>query len=152
VHSGSPKLNSSANLLETWEPSQHPTTKLQIAPRESQHPLESRRAWAGVAQGIAKGDMDFVSHEKGKIEHAQRELRIKEKSEGRMWQRRYFTVQISDPVLNQLASRVGLSDHGDSDKTGGLWRFDRAKAEKVAAEKPPNEEEAKKIAKEILGQ
>jgi oxysterol-binding protein-related protein 9/10/11 len=152
VHSGPPKANSSANLLETWEPSQHPTSKLIIAPKESQHPFEARRAWAGVAAGIAKGDMDAVAQEKGKIEHAQRELRLKEKGEGKMWQRRYFTVQMADPVLSQYASRVGLSDHGDSDKTGGLWRFDRTKADKVKAEKPLTEEEAKKIAKEVLGQ
>jgi hypothetical protein len=152
VHSGSQKANSSANLLETWEPAQHPTTKLQIAPREAMHPLESRRAWAGVATGIAKGDMDLVSVEKGKIEHAQRELRQKEKSEGRLWQRRYFTVQVADHVLSSYAGRVGLSDHGDSDKTGGLWRFDAAKADKVKAAGPPSAEEAKQIAAEVLGQ
>ncbi|KAK3382001.1 hypothetical protein B0H63DRAFT_435556 [Podospora didyma] len=154
IHSGAAKHNGKDSLVGSWDPAQQPTTKLIVAPIEAQHPLESRRAWAGVATGIAKGDMEAVGQEKAKIENAQREMRAKEKAEGRMWQRRYFGVQAGapDPVLTRLGPAVGLAEHGDADKTGGLWRFDSAKADKVNAQPPLTEEEARSIAKELLGQ
>lgn len=97
--------------------------------------------------------MDTVGREKTKIENAQRELRAKEKSEGRMWQRRYFSVRIDpDPVLVDLGQVVGVPDHGDGDKTGGVWRFDQTKAEKARAEPPLDEAAREAFAKEHLGQ
>ena len=152
IYSGTAKHNGQDTLVDTWDPEQSPTSKLVVAPTEQQHPLESRRAWSRVATGIATGDMELVSHEKGKIENAQRELRAKEKSEGRLWQRRYFTVQPGDDILSKLGPAVGVPDHGDADKTGGLWRFDTSKAEKAGNQAALNEDEASKIAKEVLGQ
>ena len=153
IHSGSAKGNKSSTLVESYDAAATPVTQLTVAPIEAQHPLESRRAWARVAAAIAKGDLDAVGAEKGKIENAQREMRAAEKTEGRMWQRRYFTVRSDpDPVLGSLAHHVGLSDHGDSDKTGGLWRFDAAKADKARAQGLPSDEEAGKITKQLLGQ
>ncbi|KAK3941815.1 hypothetical protein QBC46DRAFT_381500 [Diplogelasinospora grovesii] len=142
------------NLIETWDPAQVPTTKLTVAPIEQQHPLESRRAWAKVAAAIAKGDLDAVGQEKSKIENAQREMRAKERAEGRMWQRRYFSVRTDAPdhVLTKLGPVVGLADDGDADKTGGLWRFDREKTEKVRNQPPLSEEEARNLARDLLGQ
>ncbi|KAK6593915.1 oxysterol-binding protein [Botrytis cinerea] len=89
-------------------------------------PLESRRAWSKVAAGIAVGDMDATGNEKTKIEVSQRELRLKEKNEGRLWERRYFTKMDNCPILQQLAPCIQLT--ADEDKTGGIWRFDEAKA------------------------
>ncbi|KAK0628120.1 hypothetical protein B0T17DRAFT_588330 [Bombardia bombarda] len=154
IHSGTAKHNSAANLVESWDPAQVTTTKLTVAPLEKQHPLESRRAWARVAAGIAKGDLDAVGQEKAKIENAQREMRNKEKAEGRMWQRRYFSVRTDAPdaVLSRLGPAVGLAEHGDAEKTGGLWRFDRAKTEQVHSQPPLSQEDADKIARELLGQ
>ncbi|KAF3769268.1 Oxysterol-binding protein [Cryphonectria parasitica EP155] len=153
IHSGPVKHNAAANLLESYDAVAAATTPLNVAPIEKQHPLESRRAWLKVAEAIQKGDMDTVGREKGKIENAQRELRAKEKAEGRMWQRRYFSVRIEpDPVLAQLGAVVGVPDHGDGDKTGGVWRFDRSKADKVRAEPPLGEEEQKVFARDFLGQ
>ncbi|KAH8889481.1 Oxysterol-binding protein [Thozetella sp. PMI_491] len=152
IHSGPPKHNSRDNLVDSWDPSTTPTSKLIVAPLEQQHPLESRRAWSKVSAGIASGDLDLVGQEKSKIENAQRELRAKEKAEGRMWQRRYFTVQPGDQLLSELGPAVGVPDHGDADKTGGLWRFDQAKAEKVRSQPPLSEEEASRFAEEVLGQ
>ncbi|KAK4459334.1 protein KES1 [Cladorrhinum samala] len=154
IHSGPAKGNSNSNLVEVWDPEKTPTSKLIIEPIEKQHPLESRRAWAKVADGIAKGDLDSVGAEKSKIENAQRELRSKEKAEGRSWERRYFTARAepSDPVLARLGSIVSIAEHGDADKTGGLWRFDSEKSKKAHEAPALGSEDAAKIAKELLGQ
>jgi hypothetical protein len=154
IHSGPAKSNSADNLIESYDATQSPTSPLVVAPIESQHPLESRRAWSKVAAGIAEGDLDAVGHEKGKIETAQRELRAKEKAEGRMWQRKYFGIRTDAPdaVLTSLGHIVGVPDHGDADKTGGLWRFDPAKAEKVKNQPALTEDEAKEVAATVLGQ
>lgn len=116
-------------LVDQYDAEATPTTPLIVAPIEEQDPMESRRAWLKVAEGIAKGDMDYTGAEKTKIEVAQRELRLQEKAEGRVWQRRYFNCVDSDPVLNQLAPVIQLSP--EPDKTGGIWRFDSKKAEVV---------------------
>ncbi|KAL0936313.1 oxysterol binding protein [Colletotrichum truncatum] len=154
IYQGPAKTNSSKTLIDTYDAAQHPTSKLIVAPLDKQHPLESRRAWKGVAEGIAKGDMDAVSREKSAIEHAQRELRAKEKAEGRTWERRYFTDQqgSTDSVLETLGPNVGLPVNGDADKTGGLWRFDAEKAEKVRSQAALSAEDQAKMASEILGQ
>jgi oxysterol-binding protein-related protein 9/10/11 len=153
VYSGPAKTNSKSTLVESYDATNHPTTKLTVAPIEQQHPLESRRAWAKVAAAVAKGDMDLVGAEKGKIERAQRELRAKEKEEGRTWERRYFSlVEPPEPVLESLAPQVGLAVDGDSDKTGGIWRFDAKKAELARNQKPLTSDEIEKAEKEILGQ
>ena len=109
----------------------HATTKptvLTVAPVEEQDPLEANRAWAKVKEGILKGDMDLVGWEKSKIENSQRELRKKETAENREWERRYFTkLQGPDPVFETLAKPIG--ERIESDKTGGIWRFDDSKRE-----------------------
>jgi len=152
IHAGPAKHNGKSSLIESWDPAQNPTTELTVAPIEKQHPLESRRAWAKVAAGIAKADLDAVGREKSKIENAQREARAQEKAEGRIWQRRFFSLPDSaDPVLAQLGPAVGLAGDGEADKTGGIWRFDREKAEKARNEPPLSEEDAASLAKELLG-
>ncbi|KAI1107621.1 Oxysterol-binding protein [Jackrogersella minutella] len=152
IHTGLVKYNSSKTLLESWDPANNPISELIVAPIEEQHPLESRRAWASVAAGIAKGDMDYVGKEKTKIEQAQRAMRKKEQSEGREWDRRYFTALTeTDTMLEKLAPHVGLGPTGDADKTGGLWRYDATKAAKVKAQEL-NEEEKTQLASELLGQ
>ena len=152
IHSGPAKGNKPSNLADSYDAAATPTTELIVQPIQSQHPLESRRAWARVAEAIANGDLETVSAEKSKIENAQREMRAKEKAEGRMWQRRYFSVRTDpDPVLSSLGQHVGLADHGDGDKTGGLWRFDRVKADK-AQKQTLTAEEVAQLAKQLLGQ
>lgn len=153
IRKGDAKASSSDKQGEVWEPASVPTSKLKVAPIENQHPLESRRAWAKVAEGIAVGDMTSVGKEKAKIEEAQRVMRKKEQSEGRDWERRYFTaVSGTDAALQALAKNVGLSHDGDAEKTGGLWRFDEAKAIKIRAQPELTVEEKSKVAAELLGQ
>ncbi|RAL01718.1 OSBP family protein [Aspergillus ibericus CBS 121593] len=105
------------------------TTPLTLAPIEEQDLYESRRAWRDVAVGIERGDMDAVSVAKTKIENAQRELRKVEKSEGREWDRRFFkrVNDSDDDGFWQLARMLGITSL-ESDKTGGVWRFDAANA------------------------
>lgn len=114
-------------VIDSYNAEAVPTTPLTIVPVEQQDPLESRRAWQKVAEGIAVGDMDLVGVEKTKIEESQRELRRQEKADGRLWERRYFSLVENDPVLTQLAPTIDLLP--EEDKTGGVWRFDEKKAE-----------------------
>lgn len=153
IHAGPAKHASSSNLLESFDAAGTKTTPLTVAPIEAQHPLESRRAWQKVAEAIQKGDMDTVGREKSKIENAQRELRARERAEGRMWQRRYFSIRTDpDPVLSSYGKHVGVPEHGDGDKTGGVWRYDQLKADKLKSEPPLDEEQQKALAREALGQ
>jgi oxysterol-binding protein-related protein 9/10/11 len=120
--------------VETFTVSSMKTTSLTIAPLEEQDAYESRRAWRDVAQGIERGDMDATSVAKSKIEVAQRELRKKEKDQGTEWERRFFkrVNEKEDHTFMRLATMLDLT-HGngagiDSDRTGGVWRFDEARA------------------------
>ncbi|OJJ76071.1 hypothetical protein ASPBRDRAFT_38452 [Aspergillus brasiliensis CBS 101740] len=111
------------------------TTPLTLAPIDQQDLYESRRAWGDVAAGIERGDMDAVSVAKSKIENAQRELRKVEKAEGREWDRRFFkrVNDADDEEFWRLARMIGVTSL-ESDKTGGVWRFDPTSA---ADAKPP---------------
>ncbi|EGY16692.1 kes1 [Verticillium dahliae VdLs.17] len=122
IHSGPAKTNSSKTLVDSHDATKVEPTGLVVAPVEQQHPLESRRAWAKVAAAVAKGEMDTLSFEK------------------------------AGPVLESLGTHVGLPLTGDADKTGGLWRFDAEKAEKVRSQPPTSEEANLALAKEALGQ
>ncbi|KAG9240804.1 hypothetical protein BJ878DRAFT_524110 [Calycina marina] len=108
-------------------------TPLAIAPIEEQDPMESRRAWSKVAAGIAVGDMDTTGIEKTKIEVSQRELRQNEKTEGRTWERKYFKLVEDDYALSTLGPTIGVLP--EADKTGGIWRFDEAKAKAAEAKR-----------------
>ncbi|KAH8662846.1 hypothetical protein BGZ60DRAFT_412112 [Tricladium varicosporioides] len=118
--------------IMSYDAEASPTTPLTIAPIEEQDPMESRRAWSKVAAGIAIGDMDLTGAEKTKIEVAQRELRQKERDEGRIWERRYFSLVETDKVLDELAPIIGLLP--EPDKTGGIWRYDAEKAKQPHAQ------------------
>jgi hypothetical protein len=151
VYSGPAKSNSKSTLVSTYDAVNTSQTELRVAPIDQQHPLESRRAWSRVAEAIQKGDMDTTGAEKGKIEHAQRNMRTKERSECRAWDRQYFTaVEGQDPVLQQLGKVVGVPTDGEADKTGGLWRFDKTKADARAA-KQLTQDDIAQMEKELLG-
>ncbi|PHH92057.1 hypothetical protein CDD83_9083 [Cordyceps sp. RAO-2017] len=152
IYQGPPKKNAKSTLIATYDAAATAQTDLRVAPLPEQHPLESRRAWSKVAEAIQKGDMDAVSVEKGKIEQAQRNMRIKEKSENRSWERRYFAaVDGQDKTLRLLGGAAGVPLDGDQDKTGGLWRFDADKAARASAQKL-SDDEVKKIESDLLGQ
>lgn len=79
--------------------------------------------------------MDAVSGYKSRIETAQREQRRIEKEEGREWERRFFNrieESAEDAQIQRLAKSADLAF--ETDKTGGIWRFD---AQKAAGAQPP---------------
>jgi hypothetical protein len=47
-------------IIDTHDAEATPTSTLIVAPVEEQDPLESRRAWAKVAAGIAEGNMEVT--------------------------------------------------------------------------------------------
>lgn len=53
-------------------------------------------------------------------------MRQKEKEEGRTWERRYFSLVKNDNVLSELGPIISVTP--EEDKTGGIWRYDEAKA------------------------
>ncbi|SMN20216.1 similar to Saccharomyces cerevisiae YPL145C KES1 Member of the oxysterol binding protein family, which includes seven yeast homologs [Maudiozyma saulgeensis] len=127
----------------------HPTEHIYVKPIEEQNPLESRRAWEKVAEGITFGDMTMISQEKGKIENHQRELRKQEEEEGTEWKRRWFKevdystisanerLDKTDDKFIQLCAELNLSTKntpsgsivGDKEdlkaETSSHWRFNR---------------------------
>jgi hypothetical protein len=119
-------------IIETYNASATKTTALTLAPIDQQDPMESKRAWAKVAEAILKGDMDTTSVEKTKIEVAQREMRKRELAEKKEYQRTFFSRVPSHPVFEKLAKPIG--ERIEADKTGGVWRFD---LEKAKTAKPP---------------
>lgn len=130
IYEGSKKTS---GALESYNAKTSKTTPLTVAPLDQQDPYESNRAWQYVAAAIKKTDMDTVAIEKSKIENAQRELRRKEQAEGREWQRRFFKrVAPPCPTFEKLAKPI--AEKIESEKTGGIWRFD---TEKAADAKPP---------------
>lgn len=64
--------------------------QLHVKPVEEQNQLESRKAWAKVAEAINAGNYDLIHEEKSTIENAQRELRKQEKDAGTQWDVRWF--------------------------------------------------------------
>lgn len=112
------------------------TTPLQLAPIEEQDLFESRRAWRDVAAAIERGDMDATSEHKSRIENAQREMRKIEKAEGREWERRFFNRvnEKDDEGFERLTRMIGLAGNLDTEKTNGIWRFDRSR---TVDAKPP---------------
>jgi oxysterol-binding protein-related protein 9/10/11 len=102
-----------------------PTPLTVAAPLSSQDPWESRRAWHKVATAIRAGDMQGTSAAKSVIEKAQREMRKREKAEGRQWDPKFFTRVDRAPLFDRLAA-----PHGEllqPEMTSGIWRFDEEK-------------------------
>lgn len=123
--------------IDEWSTKENPTTPLTLAPLEQQDLYESRNAWKDVAANIQKSDMDAVSAYKSRIENAQRELRRAEKAEGREWERRFFNRvdgSTDDAGIQRLARSVDVANGAETEKTGGIWRFD---AERAAGAQPP---------------
>ena len=122
-------------VVDSWNSKENPVTPLTLAPLEQQDLYESRRAWSDVAASIQKGDMDAVSGYKSRIETAQREQRRIEKEGGHEWERRFFN-RIEESADDAQIQRLGKSADlaFETDKTGGIWRFD---AQKAAGAKPP---------------
>ncbi|CAK7272416.1 hypothetical protein SEPCBS119000_005114 [Sporothrix epigloea] len=98
-----------------------------VPPTAAQDPWESRRAWAGVLDGLRRGDLSRAVAEKSKIEQAQRQMRAQEAAAGKAWTPLFFTNQGHDggDTFRRLATSVvhdspKLRLHDD--RTKGVWR------------------------------
>jgi hypothetical protein len=120
-------------IIEKFEIDAAERSPLQVRPVEEQHPLESRRAWRYVVDAIQRGDIFGVGHEKSKIENEQRELRKREKSEEKEWQRKYFSKAEEDKVAEKLAEgiKANTSMKGQMDGGHPLWMWDQEKYKNV---------------------
>lgn len=120
------------------------TAPFTLAPLDQQDLYESRRAWHDVATAIEKGDMEATSEAKTKIEVAQRELRKIEKEENRTWERRFFNRvdPNEEEMFMRLATMLDLTGGNsagiESERTNGVWRFDKERAKDAA---PPYHKE-----------
>lgn len=131
--SGEFTIKKGQETLEKFDTSTLSRTPFTVAPLEKQHPLESRRAWQHVVDGIHRSDIFAIGKEKSKIENEQREMRKREKAEGRDFQRRYFSKMVEDPVAERLAEgiREGTSMKGDMDGHHGIWMWDEEKYQRI---------------------
>jgi oxysterol-binding protein-related protein 9/10/11 len=111
--------NKNKKQIDSWDPATTKLPPLTVKPLDSQGPLESRKAWSKVAEAIKKGDMETTQHEKSIIENRQREMRKKEREEGKEWERRYFERVESSPIFDELAKHV--DEVAEADKTDGVW-------------------------------
>ena len=96
-----------------------------------QHPLESRRVWRDVVDAIQKEDIFAVGHEKSKIENEQREMRKRERAEGREFQRRYFSRVEGHAVADRLADGVLGKGERDDAAAHGIWVWDEEKHRRI---------------------
>ena len=79
---------------------------------EQESPWESRRAWKATADALRRGDSAAVVQEKSKVENAQREMRRKEKSEGRTWEGAFFVKNGPVDVGKSVMKRRESEDSG----------------------------------------
>jgi len=101
---------------------------ISITPIEQQDPWESRRAWAGVLNGMAAGDMRQVVAEKTRIEEAQRQMRALEKASGDKFEPLLFrSIREKDHAVFQRLAE-GTEWKLQADKTKGVWLVDDSKA------------------------
>jgi len=67
--------------------------------------------------------------EKSKLEQAQREMRRKEKAQGKKWKQLFFSRAEDDPLFERLAGHA--KEQLSADMTGGVWRFDEGEARRL---------------------
>ena len=106
-----------------------------MAPLDKQSPWESRRAWKGVADPLAEGNSSKALDAKSKLENAQRDMRKREKAEGKTWDQAFFS-KVEDEARAEGSAHSTLLELLDNSEVksilggDGGWRFDAAKAKK----------------------
>ncbi|KAM3074318.1 Oxysterol binding protein [Clarireedia jacksonii] len=98
--------------------------ELKVKPIEQQREWESRRAWRHVSEAINENDVLRIGKEKAKIENEQREMRRREKEQGKSWQRRFFKRVSRDRLAEELAGKL---DDVKLEMPGGIWVWDEEK-------------------------
>ncbi|KAI1366648.1 Oxysterol-binding protein [Xylaria arbuscula] len=114
-------------VIEEFDVADVPASEVRVKPIEEQSPWESRRAWAGVAEGIRAGDMRRVCAEKAEIEEAQRDIRRAEEMAGDecRWSTVFFREMQESREFEVLASVIPDPEARRllKDKTAGVWEF-----------------------------
>ncbi|WPH01211.1 Oxysterol-binding protein-like 4 [Acrodontium crateriforme] len=113
--------------IESYNVTNASTTEFRTLPLEKQDPWESRRAWAGVINGIHSGDMQTIANHKTALEEAQRALRKQSETNETAWKPLFFLKEKSNPQVDRLLALIGASS--DSENTLGSWRFDMTKVD-----------------------
>jgi len=80
---------------------------LEVKPISEQGPMESRRVWYEVAEGIKKGMFDDATNAKMKLENDQRQKRKDEQASSQAWQLQKFTLVNDDADYRSLAKAFG---------------------------------------------
>lgn len=115
-------FDASGGKLEEFNTAgQHEVTPITVLPIAEQSPLESRRVWQHVADGIIRGDLTTAGKEKHKLEEEQRALRLEESTIGRKWEMSYFRATKDWKEADELLKSVGLKMA--SGETEGIWRW-----------------------------
>lgn len=107
-------------------------SELVVKPMDQQHELESRRAWAKVADAIRQSNYDLIHTEKSVIENAQREKRAQEAAAGVTWERRWFehkdySAGEPDAFVN-LTNLAGLLLHNGPSGSAKMSKYDTGDA------------------------
>ncbi|KAF6829340.1 oxysterol-binding protein [Colletotrichum plurivorum] len=120
-------------IIETYEVDavENVPAPMEIEPIAEQDPWESRRAWAGVMDGLGRGDFRATVAAKSEVEEAQRRMRAEEKAKGETWEPLFFKG-IPGPeheVFHRLAKGVNWELHDK--QTKGVWKIDDDKRDSV---------------------
>lgn len=123
-------LDSEGQAIETFDladPKNAPAPMV-VKPISEQHPWESQRAWAATFEAISKSDHGDVVRHKSTLENAQREMRKKERAEGRTWETVFFTKvdDSSDDTVDVVATLLDQLDPSEASRlrgANGCWRF-----------------------------
>ncbi|EPE10883.1 oxysterol-binding protein [Ophiostoma piceae UAMH 11346] len=132
----------SGKVIETYDVDapENDAAPISLPPIDKQDPWESRRAWAGVLEGLETGNLGQTVAEKTKIEQAQRRMRAREAADGDTWTPLLFA---SDSAASTAAAETfrrlskavptsggaGLELHDG--RTKGVWRVVDAKAKNI---------------------
>lgn len=105
--------NGSSNEL-FWDASQS-RRPIEVASVDQQGPMESRKVWRVVAEGIKSGDFDKASKEKTRIENEQRQKRKDEISQATPHQLEYLVHVDDDLEYAALIAKIkGSPAHQDA--------------------------------------
>lgn len=103
---------------------------MSLRPASEQDPWESQKAWAPTFEAIRKGDHGEVVKQKSKLENAQREMRKKDRAEGRTWETMFFTnvdssddAAASEHVVESLMDQLEPAEASRLRGSNGCWRF-----------------------------
>ncbi|KAF3278755.1 hypothetical protein TWF970_004306 [Orbilia oligospora] len=115
------------DIVETCSPKKSVAAPLHLPDAAEQDSWETRKAWEDTYDALAKSDFQGIVRAKSKLENAQRAMRKREIAEDRRWEPKFFSNADEDPLFEELAS--GLNLKLQPDRTKGVWKFDRKKAD-----------------------